>query len=120
MKFYGNIGYGIPHTDDYGVTTDTIVEHQHYGDIAKITNNVVGAQQVEDNLRLNSEFRIIMDPFIAENFQYIKYIEWNGVMWKVSSATPDPDRPRINIHVGDVYNGPRGDGTYGPQKAASQ
>lgn len=119
MKFYGNIGYAIPHTDDYGVTTDTITERLAFGDIVKVTNNVVGAQQVEDNIRLNNEFRIVMDAFITENFQYIKYIEWNGAMWKVSSATVDPDRPRIIIYVGDVYNGPRGDGSYGPQKATT-
>ena len=119
MKFYGKIGYAIPHTDDYGVTTDTIVERQHYGDIDKVSNSIVGAQQVEDNIRLNNVFKIVLDAFITENFQFIKYVEWNGAMWKASSAVVDPDRPRIIIHAGDVYNGPRGDGSYGPQKAVT-
>lgn len=119
MRFYGIIGYGIPITDDYGVTKDTIVERKHFGDIIRLTSTNENAQQVEDNIRLNCQFSIVLDSFITENFQFIKFIEWNGVMWKASSITPDPDRPRLTVHVGSVYNGPRGDGTYGPKKTSS-
>lgn len=115
MRFYGIIGYGIPEEDAYGVVTDRIVEHMHIGDITKVVTRNEAAQQVNDNIRLGNTFSIVMDPFITENFQYIKFIVFNGVKWSVSSVTKDPDRPRLNIDAGQVYNGPRGGGAYGPQ-----
>lgn len=114
-RFYGLIGYGIPNEDAYGVFTEKTIEHLHIGDVTKVVNRVEPAQQVNDNIRLTNTFSIVMDPFISENFQYIKYIVYLGVKWKVTSATVDPDRPRINIDVGQVYNGARGGGEYGPQ-----
>lgn len=115
MRFYGVIGYGIPSEDDYGVVTNRIIEHMHMGDIIKVVTRNELAQQVNNNIRLNNSFSIVKDAFITENFQYIKYIVFNGARWEVSSATVDPDRPRINIEAGQVYNGPSGGGTYGPQ-----
>lgn len=115
MRFYGVIGYGIPSEDDYGVVTNRIVEHMHMGEIIKVVTRNEPAQQVNSNIRLNNSFSIVKDAFITENFQYIKYIVFNGARWEVSSATVDPDRPRINIEAGQVYNGPSGGGTYGPQ-----
>lgn len=115
MRFYGVIGYGIPSEDDYGVVTNRIIEHVHMGEIIKVVTRNEPAQQVNNNIRLNNSFSIVKDAFITENFQYIKYIVFNGARWEVSSATVDPDRPRINIEAGQVYNGPSGGGTYGPQ-----
>lgn len=115
MRFYGIIGYGIPSEDDYGVVTNRIIERMHMGDIIKVVTRNEPAQQVNNNIRLNNSFSIVKDAFITENFQYIKYIVFNGARWEVSSATVDPDRPRINIEAGQVYNGPSGGGTYGPQ-----
>lgn len=115
MRFYNIIGYGIPDEDEYGVVTNTIVERMHMGEVNKVVTRNEPAQQVNNNIRLNNTFSIVMDAFITENFQYIKYIVFNGVRWEVSSATVDPDRPRINIEAGQVYNGPSGGGTYGPQ-----
>lgn len=115
MRFYGIIGYGIPKEDDYGVVTNTIVERKHFGDVPKVVTRNEPAQQVNDNIRLGNSFSIVMDPFISENFQYIKYIVFNGVKWSVSSATVDPDRPRINIEAGQPWSGLNGGGTYGPQ-----
>ena len=115
MRFYGVIGYGIPEEDEYGVVTLKEVEHQHFGEVTKVISRNEGAQQLNDNIRLGNSFSIVRDAFITENFQYIKYIVFNGVKWSVSSATVDPDRPRINIDAGQVYNGSQGGGVYGPQ-----
>ena len=104
-KWYGVIGYGIPDEDEYGVVRNRYVEHNHFGDVTKVTSRNEAAQQVNDNIRLNNSFNIVLDAFITENFQYIKYIVFNGIKWRVTSATKDPDRPRILIDAGEVYNG---------------
>lgn len=115
MRFFGAIGYGIPQEDEYGVVTNKIVEHMHMGDITKVISRNEPAQQVNDNIRLSNTFSIVIDPFIRENFQYIKYVVFNGVKWAASSIMIDPDRPRIIIDAGQVFNGPGGGGEYGPQ-----
>ena len=115
MKFFGVIGYGIPQEDSYGVVTNRHVEHMHYGDATKVVSRNEPAQQVNDNIRLVNSFSIVMDAFITENFQYIKYIVFLGVKWAVTSAQKDPDRPRIIIEAGKVYNGTWGGGENDPQ-----
>ena len=115
MKFFGVIGYGIPQEDSYGVVTNRHVEHMHYGDVTKVVSRNEPAQQVNDNIRLVNSFSIVMDAFITENFQYIKYIVFLGVKWAVTSVQKDPDRPRIIIEAGKVYNGTWGGGENDPQ-----
>ena len=66
MRFYGVIGYGIPEEDEYGVVTLKEVEHSHFGEMTKVTSRNEGAQQLNDNIRLNNSFSIVRDAFITD------------------------------------------------------
>lgn len=103
-KFYGAIGYTVCEEIRPGVWQDRSFERKHYGDVLRNTvswsNN---SDSTNDDLRLNCQFSIVADPFISLNFHSIKYVEYMGAKWKVTTAEPLP--PRILLNVGGVYNG---------------
>lgn len=105
MKWYGKIVFAITEEDPplSGIWKDNIVERNYYGDINRLSRTWATASQVNDNLELNIEFSIIADPFAQNNFQSIKCIQWNNVLWKVTRI--EPEYPRLRMTIGGQYNG---------------
>lgn len=101
-KYHGKIGFGISSEIRPGVWKDTIVEKTYYGDIIQNYVRNENAQQVNDNVNISNRFSIISDPFATQNFHSIKYLEYMGVKWKVTSV--DVQYPRLVLNVGGVYN----------------
>lgn len=106
MKFFGKVGFGITVETAPSVWEEQITEGEYYGDVTRVSRRWEGSQEkLNDDLNINNEISILADAFATQNFHQIRYVEWMGVKWKVPSATLDPDRPRINLSVGGVYNG---------------
>lgn len=102
-KFSGVIGYAIPKLTAPGVWGEEIIEKPYRGDILKNMNRWQTTDKVNDNFVLSNRISIISDPFSEKNLQWIKYVNWKGVNWKVESI--DILRPRIILSIGGVYNG---------------
>lgn len=104
-RFYGNVGYALQVETRPGVWVDKIVERDHFGNFTEKTWREQSAvDQVNDNLRLNSNLDIIASPFAIEHFSKIRYICYGGARWVVTSVT---DRnPRLHLTLGGIYNGP--------------
>lgn len=107
-KFYGKVGYGTiaeqivdgVHT---GVWTDTISEVCYYGDILDTSIRWKSGDKINDDLSVSNKISILADAYANQNFSKIKYIEWNGVKWKVTNVTVQ--RPRLILTLGGEYNG---------------
>ena len=103
-KFYGVIGYAVPEETAPGVWTDVVTEREYFGDILENTTRWSSdTDSTIDELTISNRFSILADPFAYENFQSMKYIEFMGAKWKISTVSVN--RPRITITVGGVYNG---------------
>lgn len=106
-RFYGNVGYGISVETDPGVSgvwEDEIVEFPYQGDVIRDTRNLVVADKLNDDISVTNSISVIADQYAIENFMYIKYVEWNGVLWTVPNV--EVRRPRLILSIGEVYNGP--------------
>ena len=101
-KFYGAIGYAVTKETAPGVWQDTIVEHEHYGDVNRSKTQHETGSSLNDNLNISNEFSILADPFAYENFQNMRYIVFMGAKWKISSV--EVQYPRLILTVGGVYN----------------
>jgi len=106
-KFYGKVGYGAsvetaPHS---GVWKDVITEVHYYGDIVRNTRQLASGEKVNDDLTVNNSISIVADAYAFENFFAMRYVEWNGSLWVVS--TVEVQRPRLLLTLGGVYNGPK-------------
>ena len=62
-----------------------------------------GAETVNDNVVISNQISIIADPFAMSNFHNIKYVEYMGTRWKITSV--DVQYPRLLLTLGGVYNG---------------
>lgn len=104
-RFFGEVGYDMPVTDDYGVTTSHLVKRNYYGDVQHMATRWQNTENLHDDISVNHRISIIADPFANQNFPFIKYVEWMGTRWNVNSA--DLEYPRLILTLGGVYNGPQ-------------
>jgi hypothetical protein len=103
-KFYGVIGYAETKETSPGVWVEDITERKYYGDITKNSRRLNGGENLNDNLTVTNVINIMADAYAYENFFAIRYVEWMGARWKVS--TVEVQRPRLILNLGGVYNGP--------------
>ena len=105
-RFYGKVGFGTVNETRPGVWEDTIVERPYYGDIIRnARRHESGQDKVLDNINISNEFSILADAYANENFHNMKYVEFMGTKWKVSTVTVQ--YPRLILSAGGVYNGPQ-------------
>ena len=103
-RFYGKIGYAmsVETPPGSGIWEDQIIERNYYGEILRNTKRFENTGQLNDNVRISNSFSIVADEYAYSYFHLIKYIEYNGVKWVVSSV--DVQSPRLVLEVGGVYN----------------
>lgn len=102
-KFYGKVGYGISKETAPGVWMDEIVERPYYGELVRNIRKMQMSDKVIDDINIANEISILADPFARDNFQYMRYVEFMGVKWKVT--TIDVQFPRLILSIGGLYNG---------------
>ena len=106
MRFFGKVGFMITVETKPGVWEEQITEGNYYGDVTRASRRFeASTDKLNDDLNVSNEISIVADAFAIQNFQQIRYVEWMGVKWKVPTVTLDPDRHRLNLTVGGVYNG---------------
>lgn len=102
-KWFGKVGYADSRETSPGIWKDVIVEHSYYGDIVRNIKNLENGQKVIDDIGVTVSISIVADPYAYSNFHTIKYVEYMGNKWKVSSV--DPQYPRLVLALGGLYNG---------------
>ena len=103
-KWYGKVGYVETVETKPGVWTPQETIHEYYGDIPRqSTRWTPDSNSTNDDLRVNTQISIVADAFAYEKFYSIKWVEYMGAKWKVTTA--DPQAPRIILTLGGVWNG---------------
>lgn len=102
-KWFGVIGYAETVETTPGVWEEQITERSYYGDVIRNTRRLQTANQVNDNVEVSNEISIVADPYAYQNFHAMRYVEWMGTKWKVSSV--DVQYPRLTLSIGGVWNG---------------
>lgn len=105
-KWYGIVGYVEDVETEPGIWTQKVTEKNYYGDIVKNTSRwTQSTTGLNDNTTVDSQIRILADPFAKQHFSSIKFVEFMGAVWEVSSITPE--YPRIVVSMGGLWNGER-------------
>lgn len=102
-KYYGNIGYIKTVEVEPGIWKEQAIEHPSYGDVDRNISKYQPSGGVNDDININNVISIVADPFASENFQHIRYAEFMGAKWKVTSV--EVKYPRLILNLGGVYNG---------------
>lgn len=105
-RFYGRVGYGEPveTPPDSGVWVDQIVEFSYYGDVIRNSRKLDEGESLNSDISVTNSISLVADQYAIEHFFQIKYVQWAGVLWTVTSV--EVQRPRLTLRLGSVYNGP--------------
>src|SRR5678816_3361751 len=103
-RFYGRIGYGEPVETNPGVWVDSIAERWYYGDVVRNVRNLREGEHLNPELSVENSIRVVADEYLNDHFFAIRYVEWAGVLWTVTSV--EVQSPRLLLRLGEVYNGP--------------
>lgn len=102
-KWYGKIGYNVTVEIEPGVWQEQITKREYYGDLIRNTRKLQTSSSINDDVNIANEISIVADPFANQNFHAIRYIEYMGTKWKVTSV--EVQYPRLILTIGGVYNG---------------
>lgn len=103
-KWFGKVGYSETVETAPGVWTPQDTVREYYGDVMRnSTRWNDNSKSTNDNLTVNTQISIVADPFAIDKFYSMKWIEFMGVKWKVTSV--DPQHPRLLLTLGGVHNG---------------
>lgn len=102
-KYYGKIGYAVTVETRPGVWKEQITEREYFGDVMRNVRRLESSQQVNDNINVSNSISIVADPYANDNFHSMRYIEFMGSKWKISSV--EVQYPRLVLTIGGLYNG---------------
>lgn len=102
-KFHGKIGIVSSVETAPGVHQEVATEVSVNGDIIREARRFEKGDTLNENLSLSNRFSIVYNDVTLRDFQYIKYVKYLDVLWKVTNI--EIQLPRIILTVGGVYNG---------------
>lgn len=102
MKFFGALGFAEPFEASVGVFVDKITEYNYMGDVVRIINHTQGAEKVSDDVRMNNQISVLVDPYALENFGNLRYVVFNNSKWEVTAV--ELSYPRLIISFGGLYH----------------
>lgn len=102
-KIYGVIGYAEQVETRPGIWEDQITERNYYGELIRNNRRLESSGTLNDDINISNDVSIIADPFAYQNFHTMKYFEFMGTKWKIT--TVDVQYPRLRLTLGGVYHG---------------
>lgn len=100
-KYYGHIGFATQVESEPGIWIDAIERRPYKGDILRSGRRYESSDNINDKFTINNSFSIISDAFLYSHIPAMRYIEYLGAKFKITSV--DIERPRVTISVGGVY-----------------
>lgn len=101
-KFCGVIGFAETAETVPGVWREVITERRYKGDVFRNLRKLESSGNVNDNVNISIEISIIADAYANNNFFSIRYAEFMGAKWRITSVDVKP--PRLVLTLGGVYN----------------
>lgn len=102
-RYYGAVGFAETIETVPGVWEEKITERNYYGDLIRNIRKLQGSGQVNDDVDIANQISIVADPFAYSNFHSMRYAEYMGAKWKITSI--EVQHPRLILTIGGLYNG---------------
>ena len=102
-KWFGVIGFVETKETKPGVWKPQITERNYFGDLLQNARDLQSSDKLNDDLNVSNKISIVADEFAYQNFRSIRYVEFMGTKWKITSV--EVRYPRLILTTGGVYNG---------------
>lgn len=103
-RFHGLVGYGETIKIRPGVFEDKIIERPYFGDVKRIARKLQVGEKIVGDIKVQNSISVMADAYAIDHFFNIRYVTWSGVRWEVTDV--EVNRPRLELRLGGVYNGP--------------
>lgn len=101
-KYYGKIGFVSTEETEPGIWEEVSMERLYFGDLIRNTRRLESSSKINSDLNISNQISILADPYLNNNLQRIRYVEFMGTKWRVE--TVDVQFPRLILSLGGVYN----------------
>jgi hypothetical protein len=105
VKFYGIVGISkefVEDPNDPGVHKEVIDEVCYFGDVLTDRRRWASTDTVNDDVIITNTVSILADSYAFAHIPFIRYVELNGVRYKVANV--EIARPRLILSLGGLYN----------------
>ena len=102
-KWYGKVGYADTEMTAPGYWDEKITERSYFGDVYRNTRLLQNSGEINDNVNIGMQISIVADPFAIDNFHAMRYAEYMGTFWKITSV--EVQYPRLILQIGGIWNG---------------
>ena len=100
-RFSGKIGFSKTEETSPGIWSEKIIEKHYIGDTLRQYKNTVNNDSINSGINIQNRISIVADAFINENLYAIRYVEYMGSKWYVTSV--EVEHPRLILYLGGVY-----------------
>lgn len=101
-KWVGNIGFSELKEVDPGVWEKVITPVKFLGEMIINKREFQNNSQINDEIKLSNQVRIISYPYARLNCDNIVWVEYLGKKWKVVSISIE--QPALILTLGGIYN----------------
>jgi len=102
-KFKGFVGFAETVEKEPGLFVEEIIRRKYTGDIRRDLRRLESSGNINANINISNEISIMGDAYAFDHFYAIRYIEYGGAKWNVSSIDATT-RPRLVMTLGGLYN----------------
>lgn len=103
-KFKGVVGFAKAVEKTPGIHIEEIIPRKYSGDLLRNNRRLESSGNINDNINISNEISILADAYAFNHFYAIRYVEFGGAKWKVTSVDATK-RPRLVMTLGGLYNG---------------
>lgn len=104
MRYSGKIGFGTKVEVRPGVWDETITERDYLGDVIQRTERLETGDSILPHYHTTTSLSVLSDGVLKERYSDIRYIHFLGVNWTIQTVVFK--WPRLEIYIGEEYNGP--------------
>lgn len=104
-KIVCSIGFGFSEETTQGIWEDRMIQKRYRAELIRNSSRLQSTDKVNSDIVLTNELSIISDPYARLNFHAIRYAEFMGTKWEVTTVSVE--YPRLKLTLGGVYNGPQ-------------
>jgi hypothetical protein len=102
-KFKGVVGFATTIEKEPGIHVEKIIKRRYSGDLHRNTRRLESSGNINDDINISNEISILGDDYAFHHFHAMRYVEFEGAKWKVSSVDATK-RPRLVLTLGGLYN----------------
>lgn len=101
-KYAGNLGYRVEEETSPGVWSATEVVRRMKGDVLSASSSFQSGDKVNQDIQLSHRISLVGDTFLYERFYDLRWIEYAGTKWEVTSVSVSS--PRVIVTLGGVWH----------------